>query len=67
MSEYIVSEKFKHFVTYLRQNCVTNKCDAANILRKIYDTKSDIECELIAYTSDNIMYNALHEKMYMMH
>jgi len=47
-STHMVSEKFKQFVTYLRRNCVTNKCDAANILRKIYDTESFIECELIA-------------------
>jgi len=42
MSEYAhVSEKFEHFVTYLR-NCVTNKYDAANILCKIYDKNSHI-------------------------
>jgi len=58
----MVSEKFKQFVTYLRRNCVTNKCDAANILRKIYDAKSNIECELIAYALDNIVDDALHEK-----
>jgi len=57
-----VSEKFKQFVTYLRRNCITNKCDAANILRKIYDTESNIECKLIAYASDNIVYDAFHEK-----
>jgi len=54
--------KFKHFVTYLRRNCITNKCDAANILRKICDTESNIECELIAYALDNIVYDAFHEK-----
>jgi len=32
---HMVSEKFKQFVTYLRRNCVTNKCDVSNILRKI--------------------------------
>jgi len=52
---HFTSEKFKHFVTILRQNCVTDKCDAANILRKIYDKESNIECELIAYASDNIV------------
>jgi len=31
-------------LTYLRRNCVTNKCDA-NILHKIYDIESNIECE----------------------
>jgi len=58
---HMVSEKFKQFVTYLRRNCVTNKCDAANILRKIYNTESNIKCELIAYALDNIV-DALHEK-----
>jgi len=58
----MVSEKFKHFVSYLRRNCVTNKCDVANILRKIYDKNSHVECELIAYALDNIVYDALHEK-----
>jgi len=50
----MVSEKFKQYVTYLRQKCITNKCDAANILRKIYDKDSNIECELISYAIDNI-------------
>jgi len=44
-STHIISEKFKHFVTYLRRNCITNKCDAANILHKICDTESNVECE----------------------
>jgi len=57
------SEKFKHFVTYLRRNSITDKCDAANILRKICDTESNIECELISYALiDNIVYDAFHEK-----
>jgi len=62
----MISEKFEHFVTYLRRNCIINKCDVANILRKIYDTESNIEsnieCELIAYALDNIVYDAFHEK-----
>jgi len=58
----MVSEKFKHFVTYLRRNCIIDKCDAANILRKIYDTESNIECELIAHALDNIVYDAIYEK-----
>jgi len=40
---YVVNEKFKQFVIYLRQNCITNKFDAANILRKIYDKNSNVE------------------------
>jgi len=61
-STHIVNKKFKHFVIYLRRNCITDKCDAANILRKIYDTESNIKCELIAYALDNIVYDAFHEK-----
>jgi len=57
-----ISEKFKYLVTFLRQNCITNQCDAANILHKIYDKNSIIECELIVYALDNIVYAALHEK-----
>jgi len=37
----MISENFKHFVTYLRRNCIIDKCDAANILRKIYDAESN--------------------------
>jgi len=51
----MVSEKFKQFVIYLRQNCITNKCDGAIILCKICDKESNIECELVAYALDNIM------------
>jgi len=58
---YVVNEKFKQFVTYLRQNCITNRFDAANILRKIYDKNSNVECELIAYASNNIVHNALYD------
>ena len=49
-------------MTFLRQNCITNQCDAANILHNIYDKNSIIECELIVYALDNIVYAALHEK-----
>ena len=56
-----VSDKFKYFMTYLHQNCM-NKFDVVNILRKIYDRNSNIEYELIAYTSDHIVCHALYEK-----
>jgi len=59
---HFTSEKFKQFVTYLRQNCITNKCDAAIILRKFYNKNSLIDCELIAYTLNDIVYNALNDK-----
>ena len=44
-----VSEKFKYFVSFLKQNCITSKCDASNTLHKIYDKNSIIECELVIY------------------
>ncbi|KYN16241.1 hypothetical protein ALC57_11511 [Trachymyrmex cornetzi] len=58
----IVSDKFKYFVNYLRQNCIMNKLEAVNTLRRIYDKHSGITCELIVYAVDNIVYDALHEK-----
>jgi len=61
-STHMVSEKFKQFVTYLCRNYVTNKCDAANILRNIYDTELNIECKLITYALDNIVDDVLHVK-----
>jgi len=42
-----ISEKFKYFVSFLRQNCITNKRNAANNLNKIYDKNSIIKCELV--------------------
>jgi len=59
---HVISEKFKQFITYLCKNCITNRCDTVNILCKIYDKDSNIECELITYVSDNIVYDALHGK-----
>jgi len=59
---HFTNKKYKQFVIYLRQNCITNKCDAANILRKIYDKNSLIDCELIAYALNNIVHNALYDK-----
>jgi len=59
----IISDKLKYFVTHLRQNCINNKSDAINTLRRIYDKNSYIECEFIIYTVDDIVYNALHEKL----
>jgi len=58
---FMVNEKFKHFVTILRQNCITNKCDTEKTLREVYQN-SVIDCELLSYALDNIIYNALHEK-----
>jgi len=61
---HMVSEKFKHFVTILRRNYqfIIDKCDEKKTLRNIYDKESNIECELIAYASDNIVYDAFDSK-----
>jgi len=48
----------------LYQNCITNKFDAANILRKIYDKNSNVECKLIAYALNNIVHNALKNVLF---
>jgi len=55
-----VTEKFKYFVNFLRQNCVTNIRDAKHMLRTSYDKSSQIECELITYAINPIVYDALH-------
>ena len=59
----IISDKFKYFVTHLRQNCIQQKRCYRYTLRRIYDKNSYIECEFIIYTVDDIVYNALHEKL----
>ena len=58
---YSVSEKFKQFVSNLRQNCINNKNDAAESLREYCDKTSLVDCELIIYAMDNIVHAALHE------
>ena len=60
---HIVNEKFKYFVTLLGENCIIDKCDAVDFLRKIYK-KSNIECELIVYALDNIINSV--KKMYIL-
>ena len=54
LCQYIV-EKFKYFVTLLGENCIIDKYDAVDFLRKICNKKSNIECELIVYALDNIV------------
>jgi len=64
LSQYmheLVIKKFEYFVSFLRQNCITNKSDVANIfLYKIYDKISIIECDLIICGLDYIVHTALH-------
>ncbi|XP_036139759.1 uncharacterized protein LOC105832204 isoform X2 [Monomorium pharaonis] len=58
-NNYSVSDKYKHFVNLLRQNYITNKCDALKLLFKSYDKTCIIDCELVTYASDNIVHDAL--------
>ena len=46
---------------HLYLNCINNDSDAIDTLLKIYHKNSYIECELIVYAVNNIVYNALHE------
>ena len=41
------------FCNTLGENCIIDKCDAVNFLRKIYNKKSNVECKLIIYALDN--------------
>jgi len=69
---YVINEKFKHFTTFLRQNCITNN-DAANLLQlpfynlhysfEIYDKNSIVDCELLTYALDNNVHDALYDKI----
>ena len=51
-----------NILSFLRQNYITNKSNAANILYKIYDKNSIIECELLVCGLDYVVHTALHNK-----
>jgi len=51
----IINEKFKYFVTLLDKNCIIDKFGAVDFLRKLYNKKSSIKCELIVYALNNIV------------
>lgn len=55
-----MNEKYKHFVSFLRRNYITKKCDAVKILREAYDKTLLADCKLLACAIDNIVYDALH-------
>ncbi len=59
---YKVEEKFKQFVNIIRLKCIHNRYDALKKLREVYDETSIIECELIMYASDRIIFTALYLK-----
>jgi len=52
---HIVNEKFKYFVTLLGKNCIIDKYNTVDFCAKIYNKKSNIECELIVYALSNIV------------
>jgi hypothetical protein len=60
---YIVSEKYKLFVSLVRQTSyIYNQCDAEKLLREKYDKTSLIDCEMFTYALNKIVHDALHDK-----
>ncbi|XP_071579506.1 uncharacterized protein [Temnothorax nylanderi] len=53
-----VSNNYNHFVTVLRQNRITDKCQARKVLSEVSDGSSLIDCKLVAFALDNIVYKA---------
>jgi len=48
---YANREKFKYFALFT-ENCIIDKYNAIDFLRKIDNKKSNIKCELIVYALD---------------
>lgn len=59
-----VSDKFKEFVDIARRNCATDKREAIKILREVSDKNSMVDCELLAYAVENIMYYVENEHFF---
>ncbi|XP_036146583.1 uncharacterized protein LOC118646857 [Monomorium pharaonis] len=59
---HVVKEKYNRFVNCLQRNNINNKCDAVKLLDEICVKTSLIDCELMVYASDNIVYDALNNK-----
>jgi len=55
-----VDAKFAEFVDIIRQNRISNKCDALKKLREVYDKTSIIDCELVMCALDDILENAIY-------
>jgi len=53
-------QNLKTIMTIIRQNCINNKCDVLKKLCEVYDKTSFMECELIMYALDEIVYTALY-------
>jgi len=59
---HVVNEKYKQFVTLSQRNNINNKCDPIKMLHKTCEKNSLIDCELLAYGLNNIVYDALYGK-----
>ncbi|XP_036142447.1 uncharacterized protein LOC118647688 [Monomorium pharaonis] len=59
---HIVKERYNQFVNCLRRNNIHNKCDAVKLLNEICVKTSLVDCELMVYASDNIVYDALQKE-----
>ena len=60
---HLVNDKFKNFVNIVKQNNVTQKSYAAQVISDSddFNCNSLIDCELLACALPDIMYNALSE------
>ena len=57
---YLVSEKFKQFVTVLQRNSITNVRDAVKAIRdsSVFNSESLIDCELLTCAIQDVFYDA---------
>jgi len=58
LNVYAVKEKFQQFVTVYTEIILIINAMHQKKLREIYDQNSIIECELIAYALDDLVYTA---------
>ena len=60
---YLVSEKFKQFVTVLQRNSITNVCDAVKAIRNssVFNSESLIDCELLTCAIQDVFYDACNK------
>ena len=60
---YLVSEKFKQFVTVLQRNSITNVRDAVKAIRNssVFNSESLIDCELLTCAILDVFYDACNK------
>ena len=60
---YLVSEKFKQFVTVLQRNSITNVRDAVKAIRNssVFNSESLIDCELLTCAIQDVFYDACNK------